>query len=265
MEKHEEEAVANEVEKRLDDIFGIEEGNDDGTGVIEEAILVDDDYPETGVDEYTSDEFTDEQDDDYPTSFEENVLDQNSPLMNLKGIVLSIDWEITDEIMDRFIEEVGLLSAKYSNEKIPFMYLQILDSVGRYIRKRKVQAHPESIKVLNNVYKSFENIMLNNNMLKSEKRKALYKEINRFKNLKESISRDKPDHVKIKKMQKLKPEITAEAYIATASTPPPAPAPAEGAMAPHEAFAFALEEIKQVIKAEFQAIRAELKLWREGG
>ncbi|MBE9571889.1 MAG: hypothetical protein IMF11_14765, partial [Proteobacteria bacterium] len=35
-------------------------------------------------------------------------------------------------------------------------------------------------------------------------------------------------------------------------------------MAPHEAFAYALEEIKQMIKAEFKALRAELKLWREG-
>ena len=35
-------------------------------------------------------------------------------------------------------------------------------------------------------------------------------------------------------------------------------------MAPHEAFAYALEEIKQMIKAEFKSLRAELKLWREG-
>ncbi|MBN2244839.1 MAG: hypothetical protein JW755_03235, partial [Candidatus Aminicenantes bacterium] len=34
-------------------------------------------------------------------------------------------------------------------------------------------------------------------------------------------------------------------------------------VSPHEAFAFALDEIKQVIKAEFKALRAELKLWRE--
>jgi hypothetical protein len=35
-------------------------------------------------------------------------------------------------------------------------------------------------------------------------------------------------------------------------------------MLPHEAFAFALEEIKEVIKVEFKALRAELKLWRDG-
>jgi len=34
-------------------------------------------------------------------------------------------------------------------------------------------------------------------------------------------------------------------------------------MPPHEAFAYALEEIKDVIRAEFRALRAEIKLWRE--
>jgi hypothetical protein len=34
-------------------------------------------------------------------------------------------------------------------------------------------------------------------------------------------------------------------------------------MTPHEAFAFALDEIKKVISAEFSALRAELKLWRQ--
>jgi Flp pilus assembly protein TadB len=34
-------------------------------------------------------------------------------------------------------------------------------------------------------------------------------------------------------------------------------------MPPHEAFAYALEEIKNLIQAEFRALRAEIKLWRE--
>jgi hypothetical protein len=34
-------------------------------------------------------------------------------------------------------------------------------------------------------------------------------------------------------------------------------------MSPHEAFAYALEEIKDVIRAEFRALRAEIRLWRE--
>ena len=35
-------------------------------------------------------------------------------------------------------------------------------------------------------------------------------------------------------------------------------------VSPHEAFSYALMEIKRTIKAEFEALRAELKLWRQG-
>jgi hypothetical protein len=34
-------------------------------------------------------------------------------------------------------------------------------------------------------------------------------------------------------------------------------------ISPHEAFAYALEEIKEMIRSEFRALRAEIKLWRE--
>jgi hypothetical protein len=248
VEKQGEEAVASEVEKRLDDIFGIED-EDDGDGSIEEGILIED---------YNDDE----DDDDHPTTFEENILYKDSPLMDLKGVVLSIEWEITDEIMDRFIEEVGILKAKYSDDKIPHMYLKILDSVGRYIRKRKVQSHPESVLTLNSVYNSFEKVMLSKTMSKTDKRKALYEDINRFKRLKEDIARDRPDQLQPMAAKKKVPEVTKDAYIARpASTEQ---IPKAETMPPHEAFAYALEEIKQVIKVEFQALRAELKLWREG-
>jgi hypothetical protein len=35
-------------------------------------------------------------------------------------------------------------------------------------------------------------------------------------------------------------------------------------LTPHEAFAYALEDIKKTINAEFSAIRTELRLWRKG-
>ncbi len=36
-----------------------------------------------------------------------------------------------------------------------------------------------------------------------------------------------------------------------------------GNLSAHDAFTSALEELKEVIKAEFEELRAELKLWRE--
>ncbi len=51
-----------------------------------------------------------------------------NPLRELKSVVLSLDWEITDEAMDRFFREIQRLEHEYGNEKIPVPFLHLLDS-----------------------------------------------------------------------------------------------------------------------------------------
>ncbi len=205
--------VSEELEKRLDDLFGTEEEEAGGDAVLETASLA-----------------------------------QDSPLRNLKGIVLSIDWEITDRTMEEFLEEVEALRGRYREEKIPSMFLRLLAATGKYLRSQKARAHPDAVRVLTRVYTALEEVILAEDMPDSEKRKRLYREVNRFKRLKE--------------------EITAGAgkreQAPLRETPPAPPGADRSGMPPHEAFARAVEEIKQVIKAEFRALRAEIRLWREG-
>ena len=226
MDKPADEAVTSEVERRLDDIFGADE-------------------------------------EDHQAFLENGPLAQDSPLRNIKGIVLSIDWEITDAIMDSFLEEIDRLQAVYEGEKIPVMFLQLLGSVGKYIRSQKARAHPDAIRVLNSVYNSFEKVLLDEGMPEGEKRKWLYGEVNRFKKLKEEIVRDRSEKAAPgPTLESAPPPSGGQAAPGTGG--PPSPSVDPSGMPPHEAFAYALEEIKQVIKAEFQALRAELRLWREG-
>ncbi len=228
MNKQGEEAVTAEVEKRLDDIFG-----DEG---------------------------------DSQSAFLDNgPLAQDSPLRNLKSIVLSIDWEITDEIMDKFLEETNRLRDIYANEKIPVLFLQLLGSVGKYIRNQKARAHPDSIRILNSVYNSFEKVLIEETMPESEKRNWLFKEVNKFKKLKHDISQarsERPESA-LEPEPSPAPPLEETPYKGTGLEPDTS-GMEHDVMPAHEAFAYALEEIKQVIKAEFQALRAELRLWREG-
>ncbi len=235
MDKPVDEAVTEEVEKRLDDIFGEEEAD-------QQAAFLDN-----------------------------GPVDQNSPLRNLKGTLLSIDWEITDDIMDHFLAEIERLQEAYASAKIPVLFLQLLGSVGKYIRNQKARAHPDSIRILNSVYSSFEKVLLDPGLPETEKRKLLYSEVNRFKALKQDIARDKTGKVEAVQEEAAQEEAVPAApteeqpSTGTEATEVASPSPAELAgMQPHEAFAYALEEIKQVIKSEFQALRAELRLWREG-
>ncbi len=52
------------------------------------------------------------------SSKEAGSVPEGSFLRNLKAIVLSIDWEISDEIMTSFIKEIGRLEDTYKDDKM---------------------------------------------------------------------------------------------------------------------------------------------------
>jgi hypothetical protein len=192
------------------------------------------------------------------------------PLKNLKAVLLSIDWEITDSTMDSLLNEIKNVEYVYSEDKIILTFLQLLGSIGRYVKANKSKAHPEATRVINSVYEALEKVALTQGMPRPEKEKMLLEEVGKFKKLKEQVV--------LRKAEKKEP-------AAVEVTPAPAPEPKEvrpeeppaqeeareepleaarfAKMPPHEAFAYALEEIKDMIRAEFRALRAEIKLWRE--
>ena len=58
---------------------------------------------------------------------------QDSPFTDLNAIVLSIEWEITDQIMKRLITETDSLMKIQLDNKIIISLLKLLRSVGSYI------------------------------------------------------------------------------------------------------------------------------------
>jgi hypothetical protein len=212
---------------------------------------------------------------DAPEAAEEQVGLVEHPLKNLKAVLLSIDWEITDSTMDSLLNEIKNVEYVYSEDKIILTFLQLLGSIGRYVKANKGRAHPEATRVINSVYEALEKVALTEGMSRPEKEKMLLEEVAKFKKLKEQVV--------LRKAEKKEP------VVFEVSPAPPAPSPAPSPerervpvteipareesqaepraearfAAPHEAFAYALEEIKDVIRAEFRALRAEIKLWRE--
>ena len=271
--------VTVEVEKRLEDLFREDgesfdflEENDDSEDSSPVELEVSPDFLEDNSDlEHSPPRELEE-----TSGFEEDGsgLDQ-SPLKELKTIVLSIDWEINDEDMTRFIEQVETLKLVYEYDRVVLLFLQILGSLGKYIKANKGNSHPKAIKVLNSVYTSLEKVLLQKDVTAAEKEKILLVEVQRFKDLEEQVALKRAAaHRKkdIKIPQKTKTNIKGkEKDMAPIKKSRPPGSAEEGVsrpdmnrMAPHEAFAYALDEIKQMIKAEFKSLRAELKLWREG-
>ncbi|MFO8083180.1 MAG: hypothetical protein R6U27_02535 [Desulfobacterales bacterium] len=189
-------------------------------------------------------------DDDYLFQDVGNPVD--SEIKELKAVVLSIEWEINDEIMASLIKQIEALKKVYQEDHILILFLQLLGTVGKYIQAKKASAHPDSIKLLNSTYQSFETAVTNKQLSHSDRKKLLQVEINRFKALKDRINYESKSRVdgiqgEVHRTEKRREKNRIGAENSQIS----------------QELAIAIEEIKKIIQAEFQSLKAELKNWIE--
>ena len=179
--------------------------------------------------------------------------------MELDAIVLSLDWEITDENLEKLLNEIERLKALYKDSRLPYMFLQLHGSVGKYIASKKVDAHPDSIKLLHSVHAGLETILMNPDMDETEKKKILSEEVKKFKGLKHQI-------MLTKSMEPEEAEAESGKKTLAPATPSPAPpaAPAAAVTAGDINYQAFIEEIRKIIQAEFKELKKEIMSWKEG-
>lgn len=190
---------------------------------------------------------------------------KDQAFMELNAILLSIEWEITDEIMERFMAEIERLKHVYKNDKIIFSFLQLHGSVGKYIRAKRVTAHPDSINLLHSIHNGLNQVIDPSVVSESEKKKILSTEINRFKELKQRILVQQKDI-----SEKNVPSTNLSPIEKTGTKSGLKQLPdvdnkkdADHALSPlsRDVLAFMLEEITKTIQSEFAAIREEIRQW----
>jgi len=115
---------------------------------------------------------------------------KDSPVSRLKSIVLSIDWEITDEVLVMFNEELLALRDVWAGEKINLVYVQALEKVSKYIYACKADAHPSAIKLLLTLYHNLEEIVSSENMTNEQKMAILREDVKAFEHLKVQVKRN---------------------------------------------------------------------------
>ena len=182
------------------------------------------------------------------------------PLSELKNLILSIDWEITDEVLEKLLQQVEDLNMVYEHDKTILMLLQILNSLGVYIKKNRAKAHPKTFKTLNSVFSSLDKVVISKDMGAADKKKILNTEMDRYQNLRIQIAKSKAE----KKKDKIKPQepvpASPESFF-----PTPNSGGKEFADAKHDRqfsaddLTKAVDEIKQYIHAEIEALKAEIK------
>ena len=132
--------------------------------------------------------------------FEENVTPavvketegdlRHYPLGELKSLVLSIDWEITEEVLSDFIIQIDNLGILYKDDQIIMKFLKMLRALGKYIRTRQSEAHPNAFSLLDSVFCGLEKIVTQD-MLDLDKQKLFTDELDRYKELQGLISESK--------------------------------------------------------------------------
>ena len=238
--------ISSELQDRLDDLFAEPDGETgpDPVGEPPDADML-------AVDDFQVDDGPPPDSDlSAPTSVD-------SPLLDLNATILSLDWEITDATLTRLISEIDRLKRVYQNEKLPFMFLQLLGSIGKYISVKKVKAHPDSIKMLHSVYAGFEKVLLDDDISDLDKKKILSTEVRQFKSLKQRIRSTSaaPDTA-----ARIPDAISPVALSASPDTPPASEyTPATAVSGELVSLENLLTEVRRVIRDEFAAFKTELR------
>ncbi len=124
--------------------------------------------------------------------------DEESPIAKLKTIILSIDWEINDDILQQLDDELVDLGDIWAGDKIKQVYVQGLSKIGKYIYNEKANAHPNAIKLLITFYHNLEKIVSSDDLMsEDEKKQLLLKDVKLFDQLKKQIGISGSDTVSV--------------------------------------------------------------------
>ena len=136
--------------------------------------------------------------------------EESSPLTRLKSIILSLDWEINNEILQELADELQNMQATWQGDKVAEVYLQGLEKIGRYIRSKGAYAHPNSIKLLLTFFYNFEKIVSSQSITGDEITKILKADIRKFKILQYQIKQSEDEQVSSGTKSEVQPDKTSE-------------------------------------------------------
>ncbi|MEJ2057564.1 MAG: hypothetical protein P8X39_06975 [Desulfofustis sp.] len=113
--------------------------------------------------------------------------EEESPISRLKNLMLSIEWEITDQILIDFNDELVQAQNLWADDPVKIVYTQALQKITKYIYQKKSDAHHNAMKVLLAFFYDLEKIALDTNISQEEKEEILLADVKKFERLKQQI------------------------------------------------------------------------------
>ncbi len=189
---------------------------------------------------------------------------KDPPLRELKAAVLSLEWEITDEVISALMSELDGLKRTCNGDQTVQVFVQLLIALGSYVRAKRGKAHPHTLDTLSEVFGNFEKAVSSETTAASKK-KLLHQSVARFKQLKQEIALKKAESAK--KMENKGGPAVGKALQATL---PPSKWEIsreawEELMQSNENLALSveslvrnMEEIAEICRSQYDALRAEM-------
>ncbi|MDI6797399.1 MAG: hypothetical protein QMD09_10660 [Desulfatibacillaceae bacterium] len=189
-------------------------------------------------------------------------LSEKLGLKDLKVLVLSLEWEITDSVVDGLVKEVVKLKPRGDKDPVIKTYLSLMELLGKYIRVKKGGAHPESFTLMGSVYQSMESVLANPGMPENQRKRSVLEQVQKFNRIKKSISTPKvpepDDDAPVVEAQPIepvaaRPKVAEAAPVVVAATPvPAAPAAEVGEIMAR------MDALKKFVQNEIRAIKEQI-------
>ncbi|WP_022665830.1 hypothetical protein [Desulfospira joergensenii] len=109
-------------------------------------------------------------------------------MQDLKEVILAIDWEISNATLEDFDKVTTRLMSKFKSSKIPYSFLKIINSLGRYIASKKALAHQDAIFFLHSVFADFERVVQTPGMPFQEKKRLIERDVAAFIDFKKKLA-----------------------------------------------------------------------------
>ena len=182
----------------------------------------------------------------------------NYPLIELKSIILSLDWEISDEIVTDFLIHTANLIEHYSNDKAILMLLNILRALGKYIQANRSQSHPDCFRMLRSTFSTLDHVIQTKDISPAEKNDLLKTQVEQYKKLRQQIvdmkssmfTDKKQPNLTLKETNVIESKKNNYSQIGTDRN---------GIIALQLELRELKREIKQFFRSEFKILREELK------
>lgn len=109
-------------------------------------------------------------------------------IKELKAAILAIEWEISDAAMDNLARAITPLQAEWAGRKPRLVCLQIIATLGQYIKKARERAHQDAIKLLHSVFATLEQVVAGD-LSEAEKVALVRTEVEKYNALKAELAK----------------------------------------------------------------------------